>query len=67
MAEIEITAVCSECGRSLNISREDDSSGRGRASYEITIEPCDRCLSDEYDGGYDDGREDGREEMRGED
>lgn len=71
MAEIEITAACGECGRSLNISREDDNSGRGRASYEITIEPCEHCLSDKYDDGYTNGRvdgyEDGREEMRGED
>lgn len=53
--ELEFEVYCS-CGNGLcNCSVE----GKNRHSQYITVEPCEKCLEQQYDKGYDVGYDKG--------
>lgn len=56
--ELEFEVYCT-CGAGLcNNTKE----GRNRHSQHITVEPCEHCMSKEYDRGHDDGYEAGQDD-----
>ena len=57
MAEINITAICAECGDGLDIVEEEDASTRYSATIKIKVNPCERCMDGKYNDGYTEGQE----------
>jgi len=48
MAMLEINAVCDKCGKDLKAEFVRDT---------LNVEPCEKCLEEEYSKGYDNGTE----------
>ena len=49
-AEVDFDTYCSRCGAGICNNVEV----RGNKVY---VDPCEKCLEDEYDKGFDNGRE----------
>ncbi len=61
-ATVNIEIYCAKCNAGI-CSNATFSIYRGSPTF--TIEPCDKCLSDERDDGYDDGYGDAQKEHEG--
>ena len=62
--EVEFEVFCS-CGEGLCNQATGGQSSYPTRSPIITVEPCQKCLSDKYDEGYDKGYNDGYDEGSG--
>ena len=68
---MNITAVCSECNASLDVSLNHATlSSSDTLECEITVEACRKCIDKErdeaYDNGYERGHKDAEFENEGE-
>lgn len=61
--EIEFEVFCGKCGAGICMNcSEGKTPGRGMNT--LTVEPCDKCLSNSHSEGYDIGQADGYEEAK---
>ena len=52
---IEFEVRCAQCGDALEVEEVVD--GKYAPVPKIKVNPCSRCVEDEYHSGYADGRE----------
>lgn len=59
----EFEVYCAKCGTGL-CNNCTEGTTRSRGMPYISVEPCEKCLSEAEGQGYDEGHDDGYEEGR---
>jgi len=61
--DIEFEVFCARCGAGL-CGNSDTRSSYNRGCPQVTVEPCDKCISNSKDEGYDEGYEKGQQDAK---